>query len=54
MKLFKIASSLTALLYAGSALAEMGTKPMPVPEPSIIGLITLGVVAVFVATRLKK
>ena len=53
MKLFKIASSLTALLYAGSALAE-GSKPMSVPEPGVIGLISLGVVAVFIASRLKK
>ena len=53
MKLLKIASSFAALFYAGAALAE---KPeyTTVPEPSIIGLISLGVVAVFVASRFKK
>lgn len=53
MKLLKIASSFAALFYTGAALAQ--SKPvMSVPEPSVIGLISLGVVAVFVASRFKK
>ena len=51
--LLKIASSLAAFFYAGAALAQ-SKPPTMVPEPSIIGLISLGVVAVFVASRFKK
>lgn len=55
MKLLKIASSLAAFFYTGAALAQSKPPaPVSVPEPSIIGLISLGVVAVFVATRFKK
>jgi len=54
MKLLKIASSLAALFYAGAALAQ-NKPPVPVSilEFSIIGLISLGVVAVF-TSRFKK
>jgi hypothetical protein len=55
MKLLKIASSFAAFFYAGVALAQ-NKPPVPVsiPEPSIMGLISLGVVAVVIASRFKK
>lgn len=55
MKLLKIASSFAAFFYTGAALAQSKPEyPMSVPEPSVIGLISLGVIAVFVASRFKK
>ncbi len=55
MKLLTIASSLATYFYAGAALAQSKpTAPVSIPEPSIMGLISLGVVAVVVASRFKK
>ncbi len=40
--------------YTNSALASIQTEPVSVPEPTALGLLTMGVAGIVLARRLRK